>query len=120
MALRECGRVENQQYNLEAVVRPELDIGVEGGAELLAFSDAILGNDVAALDEARTALAQRLGPGAVSAASIIAAEFSMKDRIANGLGIPMETEVLNAVGELIENLGIKNYRSAVNTLKLII
>ena len=102
---------------MEAVIRPELDIGVDGGAELLAFADAILGKDAALLDEARTRLERRLGPAAVSAASIIAAEFSMNDRIANGLGIPMETEVLSAIMDVVNKLGLNKYRSAANSLK---
>ena len=84
---------------------------------MLAFADAILGKDVAVLDEARTELARRLGPAAVSAASIIAAEFSMNDRIANGLGIPMETEVLSAIMDVVNKLGLHKYRSAANSLK---
>lgn len=117
MALRECGQLNNRDYNIEAVVRPELDIGVEGGDELLAFADAILGKDVNALNETRNALSRRLGPAAVSAASIIAADFSKNDRIANGLGIPLESDSLAPSAEFREQLGINDYRSAANTLK---
>ena len=98
-------------------MRPTLDIGVEGGAELLAFADAVLGSDAAVLDGARSALSDRLGPQAVSAASIIAANFSKNDRIANGLGIPMEKHAIEATVEIREALGLNEYRSAVNTLK---
>jgi hypothetical protein len=52
------------------------DIRLPGGDELLTFSDAVLGTDVAELDKARTALSDSLGPAAVSAASIIAASFT--------------------------------------------
>ena len=47
-----------------------------GGNLLLAFADAVIGPDVAALDAARNALADGLGPAAVSAAAAIAANFS--------------------------------------------
>jgi len=101
---------------VEALVRPTLDIGVDGGAELLAFADAVLGADDGGLDNAREALADRLGPAAVSAASIIAANFSKNDRIANGLGIPIEKHAIEATVEIREALGLNDYRSAVNSL----
>ncbi len=104
-------------FHVEQLVRPTLDIGVEAGAELLAFADAVLGHDSTALDDARKALAERLGPAAVSAASIIAANFSKNDRIANGLGIPMEKHAIEATVEIREALGLNEYRSAVNSLK---
>ena len=44
--------------NPEALVRPEQDIGVPHGDLLLAFAEAIIGTDRAALDTARTALAE--------------------------------------------------------------
>ena len=98
------------------MVDPSLEIGVEGGAELLAFADALLSTDAPALDDARQALDDRLGPAAVAAASIIAANFSKNDRIANGIGIPMDRHSLEATREVREALGLNDYRSAVNSL----
>jgi hypothetical protein len=43
MVLRESGRVINKAFNIEAIIRPGIDVGVEGGEELLAFADTILG-----------------------------------------------------------------------------
>ena len=116
MVLRESGRVINKAFNIEAIIRPGIDVGVEGGEELLAFADAILRTDPGALDNARLALAKRLGPTAVSAASIITANFSKNDRIANGLGIPMEAMMLDPTEDFREDFGINAYRSAANTL----
>ena len=36
-----------------SIINPELDIGVPGGSELLAFSDAVLGKDQDQLDQVR-------------------------------------------------------------------
>jgi len=117
MALRESGRAINQTFNIEAIVRPGLDPGVEGGPELLAFAEAVLGADRGALDDARNALAQRLSPAAVGAASIIAADFTKNDRIANGLGIPMEPPSLEETADFRESFGINAYPSAANSLR---
>jgi hypothetical protein len=94
-----------------------LDTGVPGGDLLLAFADAVIGNDPAALDRARTALAEGLSPAAVSAAAAVAANFTKNDRIANGLGIPIDAIAMEGHKDLREQLGLNDYRSAVNTFR---
>ncbi len=84
---------------------------------MLAYSDTVIGPDLGALKEARDALANTLGPAAVSAAAAIAANFSKNDRIANGLGIPVDPIVLKGTEELRELLGLNEFRSAVNTFR---
>ena len=95
----------------------ELDINFPGGNELLAFSDAILGPDPAKLDKARNALLEKLGPAAVSAASIIAATFTKNDRVANGTGIPAEPRMMDGSDDIRELLGLKKFKSAINTYR---
>mgnify|MGYP003991437679 FL=1 len=103
--------------NPEALVRPELDIGVPHGDLLLVFAEAIIGTDRAALDAARDALIKALGPAAISGASAIAGNFTKNDRVANGLGIPVDPPVLKGTEELREQLGINAYKSAENTFR---
>ena len=103
--------------NLEALVDPAQDIGVPGGAELLAFAEAAIGSDRPALDRAREAVAEIIGPRAVSAAAAIAANFSKNDRIANGCGIPVDPMVLKATADIRARLRLDEYRSAVNTFR---
>ena len=88
-----------------------------GGELLLAFSDAVIGADPAALDSARSALAEELGPAAVSAAAAVAANFTKNDRIANGLGIPIDAIAMAGHEDLREQLGLNDFRSAVNTFR---
>jgi hypothetical protein len=103
--------------NPEALVRPEQDIGVPHGDLLLAFAEAIIGTDRAALDAARTALAEALGPEAISGASAIAGNFTKNDRVANALGIPVDPPVLKGTEDLREQLGLNDYASAWNTFR---
>ena len=98
-------------------MQPDLDTGVPGGAELLIFSEALIGADRIALDAARTALENVLGAAAIPAASAVAENFSKNDRIANGLGIPHEPVMVKATKDIREQLGLDNFRSAINTLK---
>ena len=95
----------------------ELDIGFPGGNELLDFSDALLGSEKSELDTARLALSQSLGAAAVSAAAIIAATFTKNDRVANGTGIPAEPRMMEGNDDIRELLGLKNYKSAINTYR---
>ena len=117
MFLRESGRATNLNINIEALIKPSLDIGVSGGKEILNFAEALIGPDRPALDKARLDLAKILSPAAVSAASAIAANFSKNDRIANGCGIPTEPKMLKASKEIRANLGLNEFRSAINTFK---
>ena len=87
------------------------------GELLLAYSDAVIGTDVAALNAARNALAAALGSAAIAGVAAIAANFSKNDRIANGLGIPVDPLVLEGTIDLREQLGINKFRSAVNTFR---
>ena len=103
------------EVDLKAIVDRQLDINFPGGSELLAFSDAILGPDLAELDKARSTLEVSLGPAAISAASIIAATFTKNDRVANGTGIPAEPRMMEGAEDIREMLGLWNFRSAVNT-----
>lgn len=88
-----------------------------GGELLLAFADAVTGADPAALDSARSALAEELGPAAVSAAAAVAANFTKNDRIANGLGIPIDAIAMAGHEDLRKQLGLNDFRSAVNTFR---
>ena len=117
MVLRESGRLIEKTFNVAALVRPSEDVGVDEGDVLLAFADAVLGTDPAVLERARKELKARLGSAAVVGASAIVANFTKNDRIANGLGLPMESAVMKEIVELREELGLNDYRSAANTLQ---
>ena len=117
MALRESGLLSGKTFNLAALVRPSEDVGVDDGDALLAFSGAVVGTDRATLDRAREELEERLGPAGLVAAACIAANFTRDDRIANGLGLPMEETAFKETVEIRERLGLNNYRSAANTLQ---
>jgi hypothetical protein len=102
---------------VKALVDPSLDTGVPGGDLLMAYSDAIVGNDRAALDKAREALADGLSPATVTGAAAIAGNFSKNDRIANGCGIPVDQMVLKVTEDIREDLGLNDFRSAQNTFR---
>lgn len=82
----------------------------------MAFASAVAGPDRATLDTARQVLHERMGAPAVVTASLIAANFSMLDRVANAIGISVDSMIIKPSAEFRAQLGINNYPSAVNTL----
>ena len=71
-------------------------------AELVAFTDAVMARDPAAIDATRRALEAALGPrGVVDTAAVIAA-FNVVDRVADATGIPIDD---NGVKDFREQVG---------------
>ena len=112
MLLRESGETKKMNYNLKAIVDLDLDSGVENGDVLLAFADAISGTDQAELKRTRAVVEERMGGNAVIEAAIVASNFSMLDRIANAVGIPLEDFVVSKTQDFWAELGIDKYPSA--------
>lgn len=115
MLLRESGETKNVKYNLKAVINLDLDSGVENGDALLAFADAVCGTDQAEIKRARAVVEERMGGNAVIEAAVVAANFSMLDRIANAVGIPLEDFVVTKTQDFWAELGIDKYSSASDT-----
>lgn len=76
----------------------------------------MIGNDVAALDRARAELAGAMSPAAVVSAAIIAGDFSLVDRAANGIGINVEPMVMQPSEDFRAQFGINDFPSAANSL----
>ena len=90
--------------------------GIEFGAELMQFAEAVAARDADALAQTRAALLAAAGPAALVDAAGVAANFQRMVRIADSIGIPiddMETELGQGVRA---DLGIERFPSAQNTL----
>ena len=87
--------------------------GVAHGAELLAFTAAVMsGQDAAA---ARARLRALLSPESyVDVAAVIAA-FNVVDRIADATGIPVDDMMLAMSGDVRQELELSRFASAANT-----
>lgn len=80
--------------------------GLAHGGELLAFADAMVGRDDAALDRARAALLEAAGPENLVDAAAVASNFERMVRIADATGIPLDRPLEQASGELRAELGL--------------
>ena len=84
---------------------------------MLEFAEAVIGPDRARLDDARAALAENVGRATVAGAAAIAGNFSKNDRIANAIGIPLDQSDLQPTREMRAQLGLNDFRSAMNTFR---
>jgi alkylhydroperoxidase family enzyme len=92
----------------------ETDAGVEHGADLLAFTEAIMRGEPATLERER--LRQVLSPeGFVDAAALIGA-FNVVDRIADATGIPLDPAMEAMSQDIRDELGLARFASAANTV----
>jgi len=107
--------VSGTTVDLGAVHGAESDAGVSHGARLLAFTEAVMGDDEAALARERAALRGVLSADCfVEVAGVIAA-FNVVDRIADATGIPLDEMMLAASADLRDQLGLARFASAANT-----
>jgi len=94
----------------------ERDAGVEHGADLLAFTEAIMRGEPATLERER--LRQVLSPeGFVDAAALIGA-FNVVDRVADATGIPLDPAMEAMSRDVRDELGLARFASAANTVAL--
>jgi len=89
--------------------------GVPHAEALLAFADACVAGDEAALAAARQRLRDALGPEALVDAAAVVGNFERMTRIADATGIPLDGPVQAMTEDLRERLGVEAFGSARNT-----
>jgi hypothetical protein len=87
------------------------DVGVAHGELLLAFADAVFGDDEAELDRVREALIETLGEAAFVDAAGTAASFNSVVRVADATGIPIDESREDATREILNDLGVEDFSS---------
>lgn len=75
----------------------------------MAFAEAAIGTDTAALDAARARVVEELGPEGLCDTAAIAALFNAIDRVADSTGIPLEEEKASLTETMREQLGINSF-----------
>ncbi len=92
------------------------DQGIEHGALLLAFAEAVAQRDSGLIERAREALRVTAGEAVVVDAAGVAANFQRMVRIADSAGIPVD-DMHNEFGKAVRaELGLEHFRSAQNSL----
>ena len=113
MMLRESSKLEGRSVDLQVVTSgadPNGDLPAE--EELIAFAEAALDGDTAAITAARSALVDRLGSRAMIDAAGVISNFQRMVRIADGTGIPLDEPIAMITARMREDLGLNDYSSA--------
>ena len=82
------------------------------GRALIEFAEAVLGEDDAMLDRARTALYAALGPAGLADAAGVVGLFNAIDRVADATGIPLEPDKAAASADFRAALGLDRFAVA--------
>ena len=89
--------------------------GVAHADTLLAFADAMVGDDDAALAGARAAVIEQLGPEQLVDAAAVASNFERMVRIADATGIPLDAPLDMMSQDLRDQLDLNRFGAAANT-----
>jgi len=89
--------------------------GVPQGGQLVAFAEATVGDDDAALARTREALIAALGPAALVDAAAVTSNFERMVRIADATGIPLDAPLAALSIDVRRDLGIDAYAAAAQT-----
>jgi hypothetical protein len=95
--------------NLSALTDPEAAAtsGVEHGTILMAFAEAMVGDDDAALIHTRQAVIAVLGPAAMTDAAGVASNFERMVRIADATGIQLDARMEALSKGVRDQLGLE-------------
>lgn len=117
MLLRASGEMTGETVDVKAVTddAAAAESGVAHAAPLLAFADALVGDDTAALDVARASVRAAVGDAGLADAASVASNFERMVRIADGTGIPIDTPVQVLSEDVRAELGLGAFHSAGNT-----
>jgi hypothetical protein len=85
---------------------------VPHGDLLIAFAEAVIGEDDHALMRARDALMAALGPSGVVDAAAVVGFFNAIDRVADATGIPLEPEKAAASADFRAGLELDRFAVA--------
>ena len=108
--LRASGRHADRDFRLDAIMRHGVASDVPNGEALLAFADAVLGRNDAALARARLTVLEALGEAALVDAAAVIGGFDGITRIADATGIPLEPEKAAATADFFAALDIGQFR----------
>jgi alkylhydroperoxidase family enzyme len=92
------------------------DAGVAHGARLMAFAEAVMGDDDETLARERAALRALLSPEAFVDVAAVVGAFNVVDRVADATGIPLDPPLAAMSTDVQRELNLPRFASAANTL----
>jgi len=119
MLLRASGKVTGDAFDVHVITEggTAAPSGVPHGEMLIAFAEAMVGDDEAILATARQRVLIALGSEALVDAAAVVSNFERMVRIADSTGIPLDDVVYEKTVDVREELHLGRFRSAANTPK---
>ena len=93
------------------------DQGIEFGAQLMQFAEAVANRDQKALPAARQTLLDAAGPRVLVDAAGVAANFQRMVRIADSIGIPYDDTTSELGQQVREELNLTAFATSERTFK---
>ena len=93
--------------DLRAIGDPSVPSGVPGGNALLRLVDAVMVGDEDDRISARREVREELGDDGLMHAAGVFGNFQMMNRIAEGTGIPIPRQIIDANMEVIRLVGLE-------------
>ena len=113
MMLRVSGQVSGEHADLSLVTGHGMDDGgVPYGRSLIAFVEAVMGDDDGVLANRRQQLAEAIGGEALVDATAVIAMFNYLDRVADATGIPLDEMLESTTKDIRSSLGIDEWKTA--------
>ena len=113
--LRVSSQITGTEVDVAAVNgASHADTGVEHGARLLAFTEAVMRGEPAATE--RETLQAVLSPDSFVDVAAVIGSFNVVDRIADATGIPLDSVMLAMSQDVRDQLNLARFASAANTL----
>ena len=118
--LRVSAQTTQTQINLQGVIGNDTaaNEGIEHGALLATFAEAVANRDSDAISKARAQLREAAGENVVVDAAGVAANFQRMVRIADSVGIPVDDMQSEFGQETRAELSLESFHSARNSLEL--
>ena len=91
------------------------DGGVTHGAQLIAFTDAVMSGDPQRSDRERAALRRQISAAAFVDVCAVIGFFNVVDRVADATGIPLDEPLLLMSADVRAELDLGRFASAANT-----
>ncbi len=111
MLLRASSNAAGTEVDLSATVEDTADSGVENGAALTAFAEAVV-RATDDLDAVRARALETLGPEKFVEAAATVGIFNGLVRVADSTGIPSDTMMLEGTADVRGDLGINRWAGA--------
>lgn len=106
--------MQDQDVDLQGIVGGSSG-GIEAGAQLIEFAEAVVLGDDARIAAARAAVADQLGDAAMVDAAAVISNFQRMVRIADSSGIPLDQPVQMLTQGIREELGVNDYAASANS-----